>query len=416
MDSKAESGGKRMSTETNRSRREAWAEAVKPIVESIETRGDEALLEWTRQFDGVDKIESVDLSRFTPPAAYAELTEALTLAAERIRAFHARQVRQDDVFEDTMFRLGRRYMPLDSVGVYVPGGTAVYPSSVLMNIIPAKVAGVKRVVMVTPPKADGIDISLLIAAKIAGADECFLVGGAQAVAALAYGTETIRPVDKIVGPGNAYVATAKSLVSDIVGIDSVAGPSEVLIIADETANPKWVAADLLAQAEHDVEATAIALVTSETLRDQIEQELEQQLALLPRQDIAREALKRGGVLHKSLKEAITYANTMAAEHVQLAVKDPEQLMQSIRHGGSFFLGHEAAEAFGDYIAGPNHVLPTSGTARFSSGLSVDDFYRRQTFLEMTELDETITKAAIRIAKQEQLEGHARAMAVRMEDV
>ncbi|MCT4785563.1 histidinol dehydrogenase [Exiguobacterium aestuarii] len=405
-----------MSTDTNRSRREAWAEAVKPIVESIETRGDEALLEWTRQFDGVDKIESVDLSRFTPPAAFAELTEALTLAAERIRAFHSHQVRQDDVFEDTMFRLGRRYMPLDSVGVYVPGGTAVYPSSVLMNIIPAKVAGVKRVVMVTPPKADGIDISLLIAAKIAGADECFLVGGAQAVAALAYGTETIRPVDKIVGPGNAYVATAKALVSHIVGIDSVAGPSEVLIVADETANPKWVAADLLAQAEHDVEATAIALVTTETLRDEVERELERQLALLPRQDIAREALKRGGVLYRSLEEAIEYANTMAAEHVQLAVKDPEQLMKSIRHGGSFFLGHEAAEAFGDYIAGPNHVLPTSGTARFSSGLSVDDFYRRQTFLEMTELDETITKAAIRIAKQEQLEGHARAMAVRMEDV
>ena len=405
-----------MSTETNRSRREAWAEAVKPIVESIEARGDEALLEWTRQFDGVDRIESVDLSRFTPPAAYAELTEALTLAAERIRAFHAHQVRQDDVFEDTMFRLGRRYMPLDSVGVYVPGGTAVYPSSVLMNIIPAKVAGVKRVVMVTPPKADGIDISLLIAAKIAGADECFLVGGAQAVAALAYGTETIRPVDKIVGPGNAYVATAKALVSHIVGIDSVAGPSEVLIIADETANPKWVAADLLAQAEHDVEATAIALVTTETLRDEVEQELERQLSLLPRQEIARESLKRGGVIVRSLEDAIDYANTMAAEHVQLAVKDPETLMRAIRHGGSFFLGHEAAEAFGDYIAGPNHVLPTSGTARFSSGLSVDDFYRRQTFLEMTELDEAITKAAIRIAKQEQLEGHARAMAVRMEDV
>lgn len=405
-----------MSTETNRSRREAWAEAVKPIVESIEARGDEALLEWTKQFDGVDRIESVDLARFNPPVAYDELTEALTLAAERIRAFHARQVRQDDVFEDTMFRLGRRYMPLDSVGVYVPGGTAVYPSSVLMNIIPAKVAGVKRVVMVTPPKADGIDISLLIAAKISGADECFLVGGAQAVAALAYGTETIRQVDKIVGPGNAYVATAKALVSHIVGIDSVAGPSEVLIIADETANPKWVAADLLAQAEHDVEATAIALVTSETLRDQIEQELERQLVLLPRQDIARESLKRGGVLYRTIEDAIEYANTMAAEHVQLAVKDPEALMRAIRHGGSFFLGHEAAEAFGDYIAGPNHVLPTSGTARFSSGLSVDDFYRRQTFLEMTELDETITKAAIRIAKQEQLEGHARAMAVRMEDV
>lgn len=405
-----------MSTETNRSRREAWAEAVKPIVESIEAGGDEALLEWTKQFDGVDRIEKVDLARFNPPVAYAELTEALTLAAERIRAFHARQVRQDDVFEDTMFRLGRRYMPLDSVGVYVPGGTAVYPSSVLMNIIPAKVAGVKRVVMVTPPKADGIDISLLIAAKIAGADECFLIGGAQAVAALAYGTETIRPVDKIVGPGNAYVATAKALVSHIVGIDSVAGPSEVLIIADETANPKWVAADLLAQAEHDVEATAIALVTSETLRDQIEQELEQQLAQLPRQDIARESLKRGGVLYRTIEDAIEYANTMAAEHVQLAVKDPEVLMRAIRHGGSFFLGHEAAEAFGDYIAGPNHVLPTSGTARFSSGLSVDDFYRRQTFLEMTELDETITKAAIRIAKQEQLEGHARAMAVRMEDI
>ncbi|MFL9650925.1 histidinol dehydrogenase [Exiguobacterium chiriqhucha] len=405
-----------MSTETNRTRRESWAEAVKPILEAVESNGDEALLAFTKKFDGVDKIETVDLTTFTPPEAYAELTEALTLAAERIRTFHERQRRQDDVYEDGMFRLGRRFMALDSVGVYVPGGTAVYPSSVLMNIIPAKVAGVKRVVMVTPPKQDGIDLSLLIAAKIAGADECYLVGGAQAVAALAFGTETIQPVDKIVGPGNAYVATAKSLVSHIVGIDSVAGPSEVLIIADETANPKWVAADLLAQAEHDVEATALALVTTGELAEAIRQELERQLAELPRRDIAIEAMKRGGVLVKTKAEAIRYANEMAAEHVQLAVADPEDYMQAIRHGGSFFLGHEAAEAFGDYIAGPNHVLPTSGTARFSSGLSVDDFYRRQTFLQMTELDERITRAAIRIAQQEQLDGHARAMAVRMEDV
>lgn len=405
-----------MSTETNRARRESWAEAVKPILEAVESNGDEALLAFTKKFDGVDKIETVDLTTFTPPDAYAELTEALTLAAERIRTFHSRQRRQDDVYEDEMFRLGRRFMPLDSVGVYVPGGTAVYPSSVLMNIIPAKVAGVKRVVMVTPPKQDGIDLSLLIAAKIAGADECYLVGGAQAVAALAFGTETIQPVDKIVGPGNAYVATAKSLVAHIVGIDSVAGPSEVLIIADETAHPKWVAADLLAQAEHDVEATALALVTTGELAEAIRQELERQLAELPRRDIAIEAMKRGGVLVKTKAEAIRYANEMAAEHVQLAVADPEDYMQAIRHGGSFFLGHEAAEAFGDYIAGPNHVLPTSGTARFSSGLSVDDFYRRQTFLQMTELDERITRAAIRIAQQEQLDGHARAMAVRLEDV
>lgn len=405
-----------MSTETNRTRRESWAEAVKPILEAVESNGDEALLAFTKKFDGVDKIETVDLSTFTPPEAYAELTEALTLAAERIRTFHERQRRQDDMYEDEMFRLGRRFRPLDSVGVYVPGGTAVYPSSVLMNIIPAKVAGVKRVVMVTPPKQDGIDLSLLIAAKIAGADECYLVGGAQAVAALAFGTETIQPVDKIVGPGNAYVATAKSLISHIVGIDSVAGPSEVLIIADETANPKWVAADLLAQAEHDVEATALALVTTGELAEAIRQELDRQLAELPRRDIAIEAMKRGGVLVKTKAEAIRYANEMAAEHVQLAVADPEDYMQAIRHGGSFFLGHEAAEAFGDYIAGPNHVLPTSGTARFSSGLSVDDFYRRQTFLQMTELDERITRAAIRIAQQEQLDGHARAMAVRLEDV
>lgn len=405
-----------MSTETNRTRRESWVEVVKPILEAVESNGDEALLAFTKKFDGVDKIETVDLTTFTPPEAYAELTEALTLAAERIRTFHERQRRQDDVYEDGIFRLGRRFMALDSVGVYVPGGTAVYPSSVLMNIIPAKVAGVKRVVMVTPPKQDGIDLSLLIAAKIAGADECYLVGGAQAVAALAFGTETIQPVDKIVGPGNAYVATAKSLVSHIVGIDSVAGPSEVLIIADETANPKWVAADLLAQAEHDVEATALALVTTDELAVAIRQELERQLAELPRRDIAIEAMKRGGVLVKTKDEAIRYANEMAAEHVQLAVADPEDYMQVIRHGGSFFLGHEAAEAFGDYIAGPNHVLPTSGTARFSSGLSVDDFYRRQTFLQMTELDERITRAAIRIAQQEQLDGHARAMAVRLEDV
>lgn len=405
-----------MSTETNRARRESWAEAVKPILEAVESNGDEALLAFTKKFDGVDRIETVDLTTFSPPEAYAELTEALKLAAERIRTFHERQRRQDDVYEDGMFRLGRRFMPLDSVGVYVPGGTAVYPSSVLMNIIPAKVAGVKRVVMVTPPKQDGIDLSLLIAAKIAGADECYLVGGAQAVAALAFGTETIQPVDKIVGPGNAYVATAKSLVSHIVGIDSVAGPSEVLIIADETANPKWVAADLLAQAEHDVEAMALALVTTDELAEAIRQELERQLAELPRRDIAIEAMKRGGVIVKTKAEAIRYANEMAAEHVQLAVADPEDYMQAIRHGGSFFLGHEAAEAFGDYIAGPNHVLPTSGTARFSSGLSVDDFYRRQTFLQMTELDERITRAAIRIAKQEQLDGHARAMAVRLEDV
>lgn len=400
----------------NRTRRETWAEAVKPILEAIETRGDEALLEYTVKFDGVNQIEAVDLTTFTPPPAYDELTDALTLAAERIRAFHERQRRDDDVFEDEMFRLGRRYMPLNSVGVYVPGGTAVYPSSVLMNVIPAKVAGVKRVVMVTPPKPDGIDVSLLIAAKIAGADECYLVGGAQAVAALAFGTETIRPVDKIVGPGNAYVATAKALVSHIVGIDSVAGPSEVLIIADETANPKWVAADLLAQAEHDVEATALALVSTDRMARAVKEELARQLSDLPRRDIAIEALERGGVVVKSKDEAIRQANEMAAEHVQLAVENPDDYMKQIRHGGSFFLGHEAAEAFGDYIAGPNHVLPTSGTARFSSGLSVDDFYRRQTFLQMTELDETVTRAAIRIAKQEQLEGHARAMAARLEDV
>ncbi|MFN4214228.1 histidinol dehydrogenase [Exiguobacterium sp.] len=400
----------------NKTRRENWVEAVKPILDAVESRGDDALLEYTRQFDGVNQIEAVDLASFTPPAAYEELTEALTLAAKRIRAFHERQRREEDVFEDEMFRLGRRFMPLDSVGVYVPGGTAVYPSSVLMNVIPAKVAGVKRIVMVTPPKQDGIDLSLLIAAKIAGADECYLVGGAQAVAALAFGTETIRPVDKIVGPGNAYVATAKSLVSHIVGIDSVAGPSEVLIIADETANPKWVAADLLAQAEHDIEATALALVTTDDMAEAIREELTRQLHDLPRRDIATEALKRGGVLVMTKEEAIDEANEMAAEHVQLAVSDPDAYMQRIRHGGSFFLGHAAAEAFGDYIAGPNHVLPTSGTARFSSGLSVDDFYRRQTFLEMTELDEAVTRAAIRIAKQEQLEGHARAMAVRLEDV
>lgn len=405
-----------MSMETNRTRRESWAEAVKPILESVESRGDAALIEWTKQFDGVDTIETVDLVTFTPPESHRELTEALTLAAERIRAFHARQKRQDDVFEDEMFRLGRRFMPLDSVGVYVPGGTAVYPSSVLMNIIPAKVAGVKRIVMVTPPKQGGIDLSLLIAAKIAGADECYLVGGAQAVAALAYGTKMIAAVDKIVGPGNAYVATAKSLVSHFVGIDSVAGPSEVLIIADESANPRWVAADLLAQAEHDIEATALALVTTEQQADAIRVELDKQLLELPRRDIAIEALKRGGVIVKTKTAAIRHANEMAAEHVQLAVSDPSDYMAQIRHGGSFFLGHEAAEAFGDYIAGPNHVLPTSGTARFSSGLSVDDFYRRQTFLEMTALDEVITRAAIRIARQEQLEGHARAMAVRLEDV
>ncbi|STO08325.1 histidinol dehydrogenase [Exiguobacterium aurantiacum] len=400
----------------NRTRRETWAEAVKPILEAIEARGDEALLEYTVKFDGVNQIEAVDLTTFTPPTAYDELTDALTLAAERIRAFHERQRRDDDVFEDEMFRLGRRYMPLDSVGVYVPGGTAVYPSSVLMNVIPAKVAGVNRVVMVTPPKPDGIDVSLLIAAKIAGADECYLVGGAQAVAALAFGTESIRPVDKIVGPGNAYVATAKALVSHIVGIDSVAGPSEVLIIADETANPKWVAADLLAQAEHDVEATALALVSTDRMARAVKEELARQLSDLPRRDIAIEALERGGVVVKSKDEAIRQANEMAAEHVQLAVENPDDYMRQIRHGGSFFLGHEAAEAFGDYIAGPNHVLPTSGTARFSSGLSVDDFYRRQTFLQMTELDETVTRAAIRIAKQEQLEGHARAMAARLEDL
>lgn len=405
-----------MSEQTNRARREAWTEAVKPILEDIEERGDEALIDWTARLDGVERIEKIDLTEFAPPEAYTDLTEALTLAANRIRTFHERQVRQEDVYEDEMFRLGRRFQPLDSVGVYVPGGTAVYPSSVLMNIIPAKVAGVERVVMVTPPKSDGIDVSLLIAAKLAGADECYLVGGAQAIGALAYGTEMIRPVDKIVGPGNAYVATAKALVSHIVGIDSVAGPSEVLILADETANPKWVASDLLAQAEHDVEATAIALVTTSEQAERIERELEEQLLKLPREEIARESLKRGGVFVKSVEEMSDFANEMAAEHVQLAVREPESFMKRIRHGGSFFLGHEAAEAFGDYIAGPNHVLPTSGTARFSSGLSVDDFYRRQTFLEMTKLDEAITKAAIRIAEQEHLLGHARAMAVRLEDV
>ncbi len=393
---------------------------VRAIVTDVRRRGDPALLAYTRRFDGVTlTARTIEISRAAMRRAADRLPAAvrrdLELAARRIRAFHRHQRQQSWSYRDaTGTRIGQQVRPLDRVGVYIPGGTAAYPSSVLMNVIPAKVAGVGEVIGVTPPGRAGEP--LLAAAYIAGVDRLFRIGGAQAIAALAYGTRSVPRVDKICGPGNAWVATAKRLVFGGVDIDMIAGPSEVLVVADGHARPAWVAADLLSQAEHDPLAAAILVTPSAALVDAVQSELVAQLDALPRRAIARRALRRHGTafVTANLAAAIELANRLAPEHLELAVARPERWLPAIRHAGAIFLGEHAPEPLGDYVAGPNHVLPTGGSARFASPLGVYDFIKRSSVIAATPRAlHTLGRAVIRLAKLEGLDAHAAAVARRL---
>ncbi len=396
--------------------------AVKEIVRRVRQEGDAALFEYTQRFDKVAlTAETVEVTRAEIDRAYAaagpEWLEAMREAARRITAFHERQKQNTWINFDAAISLGQKVTPLKRVGVYVPGGTAAYPSSVLMNVLPAKVAGVKEIVMVTPPGKDGGASSPLaiVAADIAGVDRIFKVGGAQAVAALAFGTESIPRVDKITGPGNIYVANAKREVFGHVGIDMVAGPSEVLVIADDSADPRHVAADLLSQAEHDPLAAAILVTDSSALAAQVDAELERQTALLPRRDMVEKSLSAYGtiVVTPTLEECAQVANDIAPEHLELSVADPYALLPLIENAGAIFMGHWSPEPLGDYLAGPNHVLPTSGTARFFSPLSVDDFVKKSSLICCSRQElERVADQVILLAQSEGLDAHANAVAIR----
>jgi histidinol dehydrogenase len=396
--------------------------ATRAIVDDVAARGDAALLEATRKFDRLD-IDAARL-RITPAevdaavaACDGETIAALTFARDRIELFHRRQLPKDDRFTDALgVELGWRWSAIEAVGLYVPGGTAAYPSSVLMNAVPARVAGVARVVMVVPSPDGKLNPLVLAAARLGGVSEIYRVGGAQAVAALAYGTETIAPVAKIVGPGNAYVAAAKRQVFGKVGIDMIAGPSEVLVIADHTGNAGWIAADLLAQAEHDANAQSILVTDSQALADEVEQALQGQLATLPRADIARASWQDFGaiILVQNLDEAVTLANAIAAEHLEIMTVDPEAISAQIRNAGAIFLGPHTPEAIGDYVGGSNHVLPTARSARFSSGLGVLDFMKRTSILKCgPDQLRALGPAAMTLGKAEGLDAHARSVGLRL---
>ncbi len=395
--------------------------AVREILDAVARDGDRALVELTERFDGV-RLDPAGLR--IPPgdleAAWEAIPaadrDAIRLAADRVRAFHEGQRERSWFTEEDGVILGQRVTPLDAVGIYVPGGTASYPSSVLMNAIPARVAGVGRVVMVSPTPGGRVNPHVLAAAWACGVREVYRVGGAQAVAALAYGTETVPRVDKIVGPGNIYVATAKRLVYGRVDIDMVAGPSEILVVSDGTGSPAWIAADLLSQAEHDPWATAVLVCTDRAFAREVAREVEAQLRELPRADTARASWEeRGAVLVVgSLEEACEVADRVAPEHLELAVDRPWDLLGRVRHAGAIFLGHNTPEALGDYAAGPNHVLPTAGTARFYSPLGVYDFVKRSSVLSFSAgALARLADPVIRIARLEGLEAHARAVEKRL---
>jgi histidinol dehydrogenase len=396
--------------------------ATRAIVDDVAARGDVALIEATRKFDRLE-LNAGDL-RITPSEVDAAVKacdvatlDALKFARDRIETFHRRQLPKDDRFTDALgVELGWRWSAIDAVGLYVPGGTAAYPSSVLMNAVPAKVAGVARVVMVVPSPGGKLNPLVLAAAQLGGVSEIYRVGGAQAVAALAYGTATIAPVAKIVGPGNAYVAAAKRLVFGKVGIDMIAGPSEVLVIADATGNAGWIAADLLAQAEHDVNAQSILITDDAALADDVERAVEAQLATLPRAPIARASWNEFGaiMLVKNLDEAADLANAIAAEHLEIMTSDPENLAAKIRNAGAIFLGPHTPEAIGDYVGGSNHVLPTARSARFSSGLGVLDFMKRTSILKCgPDQLRRLGPAAMTLGKAEGLGAHARSVGLRL---
>jgi histidinol dehydrogenase len=396
---------------------------VKEIIAAVQKEGDAALLRYEEQFDGT-KLQSLKVTAAEIEAAHvaidADFLRTLQAAAANIEAFHQRQKHNNFIINDEKgIVLGQKYTAIEKVGLYIPGGTASYPSSVLMNAIPARIAGVKQIVMVTPPDHKGqIAAQILVAAQIAGVDQIYKVGGAQAVAALAYGTNSVPKVDKIVGPGNIFVATAKRCVFGLVAIDMIAGPSEILIIADEKANASYIAADMLSQAEHDVLASAVLVTDSLKLALAVQTELERQLPLLPRAEVARQSIEKNGkiILAQNIDQAINISNLIAPEHLELCVADPFALLNAVQNAGSIFLGQNAPEALGDYWAGPNHTLPTSGTARFSSPLSVDDFVKKSSFIYYDKNSLAQVKdQVIDFAKREGLGAHAAAMAIRFED-
>ena len=399
------------------------ARDVQVILSDVRNRGDAALVDMTAKFDG-HALTTEDDWRITPEACREafdalkpDLRAALELAAQRIRAYHEAQLPTDrDEVDSVGIRLGARWRAVDAAGLYVPGGRAAYPSSLLMNAIPAKVAGVERLVVVTPTPKGQVNPLVLAAAHLAGVDEVWRVGGAQAVAALAYGTQRIKAVDVVTGPGNAWVAEAKRQLYGVVGIDMVAGPSEILVIADGQNDPEWTAADLLSQAEHDPSAQSILITDDPLFADTVADRVGVELAMLPTARVAAESWNTHGTIIEveSLSEAPALANALAAEHVQLAVEDPQPLMDAIRHAGSVFLGRMTPEAVGDYVAGPNHVLPTGRRARFSSGLSVLDFMKRTSFIQLDEKAlRAVGPAAIELAEAEGLPAHARSIEVRL---
>ena len=399
--------------------------AVADILANVKEKGDEALFSYTKEFDKVEVTpETIRVTEAEIEEAYkavdASLLEVIRKALVNIRSYHEKQ-RQNSWFTSTEngTMLGQKVTPLNRVGVYVPGGKAVYPSSVLMNIVPAKVAGVPHIVMSTPPGKDGkVNPSTLVAAKEAGADEIYKVGGAQAIGALAYGTASIPKVDKIVGPGNIFVALAKKAVYGHVSIDSIAGPSEILVLADETANAHYVAADLLSQAEHDEMASAILITTSTELAQNVEKEIEGYLKVLSRKEIIEKSLENFGyiLIAEDMDEAIEAANEIASEHMEIVTKNAFEVMMKVRNAGAIFIGEYSSEPLGDYFAGPNHVLPTNGTAKFFSALSVDDFIKKSSivYYSKSALQE-IHKDIIQFASSEQLTAHANSIAVRFEE-
>ncbi len=397
-------------------------DTVATIIADVRARGDVAVAELTNQFDRTSLTpETLAFSAGEIAAAAATVPDhvraALQTAHDRIRSHHEKQKPEDHVYTDAIgVTLGSRWTAVDAVGIYVPGGLASYPSSVLMNAVPARVAGVSRIAMVVPTPNGEINPTVLAAAQIAGITEIYRIGGAQAVAALAYGTQSIPRVDKVTGPGNAYVATAKRQVFGQVGIDMIAGPSEVLVIADHSANPAWVAADLIAQAEHGAGAQSILVTTDARLADAVEAEVDRQLSLLPKQTIAREGWEELGAIITvaSLDEAADLANRIASEHVEIATDDPEALVPKIRHAGAIFLGHHTPEAIGDYVGGSNHVLPTARSARFASGLGVLDFMKRTSLLGCTPSSlAALAEPAVTIAGVEDLDGHGRSISIRL---
>jgi histidinol dehydrogenase len=397
--------------------------AVQSILQAVKESGDEALFEYTKKFDGA-ALQQLAVTPEEIEEAYAQISEpllkAIQQAIENIQSFHEKQKRQSWMdTSETGTILGQLIRPLAQVGIYVPGGLAAYPSSVLMNAVPAQVAGVEEIIMVTPPSKDGkLNPGVLVAADQLGIKQIYKVGGAQAIGALAYGTKTIPKVDKITGPGNIYVALAKKEVFGLVDIDMVAGPSEIAILADDTANPAYVAADLLSQAEHDPLSAAVLITDSESLAKAVEKELASQLSQLPRKEIATQSIEKNGAIYivNNLTEGIQMLNDYAPEHLEIMVQNPFQYIGQIKNAGAIFIGENSAEVVGDYFAGPNHVLPTGGTAKFSSPLNVDDFLKKTSIISYSKADLNKNAEAIQtLAQYEQLQGHANAIRVRTED-